>query len=139
MEASRAEASPPEPPLLRDGDKPGGDFPIQATITKSSTGQSEAKATLGSESKEINKSTDKNDKKKPKKNGSRKAEREKTLLRFRSRLPESSSNQGLSLWPGHFMPRCSVIPSVTSESQVPRLSAAAGPAVAAVLDGTSSF
>ena len=75
VDASRAEAGATQTAAVADGDKPGNDFPIQATIKKSSAGQSEAKATLGSdssESKEINKSADKNDKKKPKKNGTAK-------------------------------------------------------------------
>jgi outer membrane protein assembly factor BamD len=73
VEATRAETSPAQAAAAGDADKPAGDFPIQATITKSSAGQSEAKATLGTESKEINKSADKSDKKKPKKNGSTKS------------------------------------------------------------------
>jgi hypothetical protein len=71
VESSRAEASTAESATIADGEKAGDDFPIQATITKSSTGSSEAKAVLGSNPKETEKSTDKNDnkndKKKPKK------------------------------------------------------------------------
>ena len=73
VEATRAETTPAQAAAAGDGDKPAGDFPIQATITKSSGGQNDAKATLGTESKEINKSADKSDKKKPKKNGSTKS------------------------------------------------------------------
>jgi hypothetical protein len=75
VESSRAEAGAVETTTVAEGEKAGDDFPIQATITKSSTGPSEAKAVLGSNSKETNKNADKDaknadkdDKKKPKKN-----------------------------------------------------------------------
>jgi outer membrane assembly lipoprotein YfiO len=71
VESSRSEAGAAETATVAEGEKAGDDFPIQATITKSSTGQSDAKAVLGSNSKETDKNPDKNadkdNKKKPKK------------------------------------------------------------------------
>jgi outer membrane protein assembly factor BamD len=73
VEVSRAEASAAQTETAAEGDKAGDDFPIQATITKSSTGSGEASAVLGSNPKDTGKSADKNDKKKPKKSSGTKS------------------------------------------------------------------